>query len=298
MTKLPLLLLKKLFFVIAGLLAVYGAACLYLYLRQTRMIFFPSTVIETTPDELGLSYQDVWLPVASENKSDRLHGWWIPARDKSIGTLLYLHGNGVNVGANVNQANRFHQMGLSVLLIDYRGYGRSSGGFPNETTVYQDAEVAWKYLVQDRKVLPDQIFIYGHSLGGAIAIDLAVRYPEASGLIVQSSFTSIRDMVDRTRNLGLFPVNWILHQRFDSIDKVPALQMPVLFIHGTADFQVPSTMSELLYAAAPDPKRLWLVPAAGHNNVADTAGPRYFQVVRQFIERANLLNARASSTLR
>ncbi|MBD0340723.1 MAG: alpha/beta fold hydrolase, partial [Microcoleus sp. Co-bin12] len=200
------------------------------------------------------------------------------------GVVLYLHGNGSNVGANVEHANRFHRLGLSVFTIDYRGYGKSQGDFPSESQVYEDAQVAWDYLVQQRGVKPHQIYIYGHSLGGAIAIDLAVRHPEAAGLIVEGSFTSTRAMVDFQKGLfWLFPIDWLLTQRFDSLSKVDRLQMPVLFIHGTADNVVPVEMSKKLFDAAPEPKQLYIVPDGGHNNVAQIGGAEYLQIVSQFL---------------
>ncbi len=156
----------------------------------------------------------------------------------------HLHGNGLNIGANIAHASRFHQLGFSVLLIDYRGYGRSEGAFPNEKKVYQDAATAWNYLVQKLQIPPRHIFIYGHSLGGAIAIDLAVKHPNAAGLIVESSFTSIREVVAYRNLFWMFPVNLILTQRFESIKKLPQLRMPILFIHGTADSTVPFFMSQ------------------------------------------------------
>lgn len=267
-------------------LILYTAACLYLFFQQTRFIFFPSPVIETTPEYFNLSYQDVWLPVKTESgKVERLHSWFIPASSPNAKVLLYLHGNGVNIGANVTHANRFHRLGFSVLLPDYRGYGRSEGSFPTEATVYQDAAVAWDYLVKERKIQPSQIFIYGHSLGGAVAIDLAVNHPDAAGLIVENSFTSIRDIVDDQGVYRIFPIDLILHQRFDSIRKVPSLQMPVLFIHGSADLIVPATMSQQLYDAAPQPKQLVLIPDGEHNNTAEVAGNKYFQVVQKFVQQ-------------
>ncbi len=203
--------------------------------------------------------------------------------------LLYLHGNGINISANIAHTNRFYQLGFSVLLIDYRGYGRSQGDFPNEMRVYQDAATAWQYLTQQQQIPPQQIFIYGHSLGGAIAIDLAVKHPQAAGLIVESSFTSIREMVSTQKSFSIFPVDLILTQRFESIKKVSQLRMPVLFIHGTADSTVPSYMSQKLYDAALEPKQLILVPGAEHNDVAVVSGGKYLQWVQLFVQKAKTL---------
>jgi len=282
------LLFSRLLFVLGSFTAIaYLSACGFLLLRQNRFIFLPSASIEVTPALFNLPYHEVWLPVSTPSgEVERIHAWWIPAKGREIGVMLYLHGNGLNIGANAQQAHRFHQLGFAVLLIDYRGYGRSEGGFPTEAKVYQDAEVAWNYLVQERHISPKQIFLYGHSLGGAIAIDLATRHPEAAGLIVQSSFTSMQDMVSHLGRYRIFPIDLLLRQRFDSISKVKALQLPVLYIHGTADSQVPADMSQTLFAATPEPKQLVLLPEAGHNNVAEVGGTQYFQIIHRFVEQA------------
>ncbi|WP_017317466.1 alpha/beta hydrolase [Mastigocladopsis repens] len=262
----------------------YLVVCIFLFFQQPRFLFFPSPIIETTPEFFHLGYEEVWLPVSAKSgKVERIHGWWMKASQPNAKVLLYLHGNGINIGANLVHAHRFHQLGFSVLLIDYRGYGRSEGGFPNESRVYQDAATAWDYLVYRRQIPPNQIFLYGHSLGGAVAIDLALKHPNAAGLIVESSFTSIRKVIAYRNNFWMFPVDLILTQRFDSIMKVPNLKMPVLFIHGTADVIVPAFMSQDLYAAAPEPKKLVLVPDAGHNNVAEVAPSRYLQAIQSFV---------------
>ncbi|NMG18462.1 alpha/beta hydrolase [Brasilonema bromeliae] len=262
----------------------YFAVCIFLFLKQTRFIFFPSAVIDTTPEFYNLPYEDVWLPVSAKSgKVEQIHGWWIEANQPNGKVLLYLHGNSVNIGANVTRAHWFHQLGFSMLLIDYRGYGRSEGRFPNESQVYQDAATAWDYLVYQQQIPPSKIFIYGHSLGGAVAIDLALKQPNAAGLVVESSFTSIRKVLAYRNNFKMFPVDIILRQHFDSIRKVPNLKIPVLFIHGTDDVIVPALMSQELYAAAPEPKKLILVPGAAHNNVAQVAPSVYLEAVRSFI---------------
>lgn len=271
-----------------GILAAlsYCAVCILIFLQQPRFIFFPSSIIETTPTFLNLHYEEVWLPVKiKSHQVEYIHGWWLKPNQSNGKVILYLHGNGINIGANITHASRFSQLGFSVLLIDYRGYGRSQGRFPNEKRVCEDAAIAWNYLVQQRKIAPSQIFIYGHSLGGAIAIDLAIKQPNAAGLIVESSFTSIRQVVAYRNIFRMFPVDLILTQRFDSIQKVPQLKMPVLFIHGVSDVTIPAFMSEELYNAAPKLKKLLLVPGAGHNNVAEVASVEYLQAVLFFCNR-------------
>jgi uncharacterized protein len=284
-----LLLLGFRLLLIVGLIGAiaYCAICLFLFVKQPRFIFFPASVIEKTPELFNLPYQEVWLPVKTNlGKAEKMHGWWFKADQPNAKVLLYLHGNGINIGANIAHTQRFYQLGFSVLLIDYRGYGRSQGSFPNEMSVYQDAATAWVYLTQQQQIPPQKIFIYGHSLGGAIAIDLAVKHPKAAGLIVESSFTSIRDVVSARNLFSIFPVDLILTQRFESIKKVPQLRMPVLFIHGTDDSTVPSFMSQKLYNAAPEPKQLILIPGAEHNDAAVVAGRKYLQSVQSFVQQA------------
>jgi alpha-beta hydrolase superfamily lysophospholipase len=177
-------------------------------------------------------------------------------------------------------------MGLSVLLIDYRGFGQSSQRFPSEKIVYQDVEAVWNYLVHQKNINPQKICVFGHSLGGAIAIEFALRHPEIAGLIVESSFTSMRDMVDFQEKYWMFPINWLLQQRFASLEKVKDLKMPILFAHGTADEVVPFWMSEALYGAATEPKQLLMVEAADHNKVRQVGGVEYFNTLQQFIQQA------------
>lgn len=254
----PLLSFGKLFALF------YLSACTVLFFWQTRFVFRPNTTIEKTPDCLNLPYQDVWLsPQSPSGKIEQVHGWWIPA-EKPLATLLFLHGNAINIGANLDQVSWFHRMGFSVLMIDYRGYGKSQGNFPKEAQVYQDAQAAWNYLVQEQKIPADRIILYGHSLGGAVAIEMASRHPNAAGLIVQSSFTSILEMAKLDLFFRLFPIKLLLTQRFNSIAKMKLLQIPVLFIHGTADDYIPAAMSEALYQATPSPKQLILVPGGSH----------------------------------
>ncbi|PSO53271.1 MAG: phospholipase [Cyanobacteria bacterium QH_8_48_120] len=285
----------KLLLVLTGIGAIaYLLICLSLFVWQTRLIFVPSPVVETTPAELGLSYEEVWLPIDQgslappsdhpTSEAERLHGWWLPATSPALGVLLYLHGNGENIGANLEPARRFHQLGFSVLMIDYRGYGRSEGNFPSEAQVYEDAEAAWTYLVQQQGINPREIFLYGHSLGGAVAIDLATQHPEIAGMIVEGTFTSIREMVAQKKQYSLLPINLLLNQRFDSISKIKSLTMPLLLIHGTDDAVVPAKMTQALHDAATATKQLLLVPQAGHNDVANVAGSQYQQTIQQFVE--------------
>lgn len=263
----------------------YLCACLFMFLRQTRFIFFPSRLISMTPDDVGLSYQDIELQISTPSgKIETVHCWWIPSEtNPNQKVIIDLHGNRNTIEGNIGYAEQFHEMGLSVLLVEYRGYGRSTNRFPSEKTVYQDVEAAWNYLVNERQINPHNIYVFGHSLGGAIAINLALKYTEIAGLIIESSFTNIREMIDYKKKYWMFPINLILTQKFDSLAKISALKMPILLTHGTEDELIPKTMSEDLFNAAIEPKQLLIVAGAGHNNVRQVGGKEYWETVQQFL---------------
>ncbi|MGH8727111.1 MAG: alpha/beta hydrolase [Burkholderiales bacterium] len=275
--------LKAFAFVTIAFTLIYGAACGYMWMWQNHLIFQPNLTIDLTPEDYGLAFREVRLPVKNAlGVYDEMHGWFIPAKGQKV--LLYLHGNGGNIGSNLPHAVRFQRLGFSVFIVDYRGYGQSSGAHPTESQVYEDAHAAWNYL-QAQGVDPKRIVIYGHSLGGAIAIDLAARVEEAAGLIVEGTFTSMRDAVVRGGKYWMFPVDFLLHQRFESLAKASSLNLPVLIIHGTADRKIPFDMGEKLIAAIPGTnKKLVLIPDGGHSNSAKVGRSLYLQSVESFAE--------------
>lgn len=264
--------------VVALAIVGYACACWYLWEKQRELIFVPSRDVQRTPAAVDLKYEDVSL--YSSDGREKLHGWWLQSTGVSASTILYLHGNDLNIGGNVDRIVRLYRMGFSVLAVDYRGYGKSAGGPPSEARVYEDAETAWTYLVQQRHTDPRQTLIYGHSLGGVVAIDLALRHPEAAGLIVESTFTSMSEMAKIT--YWMFPVDWLLNQRFDALSKVAGLRVPVLFIHGTADSEVPYSMSQRLFEAAGGPKWLILIPGGGHEDSGALGETSYTRAVVDF----------------
>jgi pimeloyl-ACP methyl ester carboxylesterase len=159
-----------------------------------------------------------------------------------------------------------------VLAVDYRGFGKSAAVAPSEALAYEDAEAAWSYLAQ---LAPrHNRYIVGHSLGGAIATDLARRHPEASGLVLEATFTSVQDMIEQSP-WGFLPVGLLLTQRFDTLAKIGEVKMPVLITHGTRDSIVPLQMGERLFQAAPAPKRFIRVEGAGHHNLSGAAFDQY-----------------------
>jgi len=271
----------------AVLLVIYASTSAYIWARQAHFIFRPERIISKTPAEYQLPFEDVYVDVNDGNgKNERIHAWWIPAGNPADRYLIYLHGSALNIEANITHARRFHHMGFSVFLVSYRGYGKSDGTFPTEGQVYSDAQAAWTYLVEQKGIDPEAIFIYGHSLGGAVAIQLALNNPAAGGLIVEAAFTSIADMARRIPKYRIFPLELIVHERFDSIEKVSRLQPPVLYIHGTEDKLVPSEMSSELYKRTASSKQLKFIPGGGHNNSASVGGDEYLQAVKNFIDFA------------
>lgn len=267
---------------------VYAVLCVYLYSVQTQFIFFPSRVIEFTPAVGGCSYEDVTLPVPGEGQE--LHGWWLAApadaKPPFVGkTLVYFHGNGGNVGANAGHTCRLNRLGFAVFIFDYRGYGQSSappGGKIHERTLYEDGEAALHYVKSKRGA--EKVVLYGHSLGGAVAIEMAKRHPESAALITEAAFTSLLDMANNDPVFRLFPVGLILDQKMENEAKLREVRTPVLVIHGKADDLIPPKMAERLHAAAGGPKRLYLVADAGHDDVAPTAGAEYGRQVAALLE--------------
>ena len=288
-------LVQQFLVIVGAIIAIaYLAISIFLFFKQRKFIFFPTSNLEKTPDILDLPYEDIWLKVPAKNNQETIHAWWIPAPTFPPGAnplnsadlvLLYFHGNGYNMGANVEVMHRYHRMGFNVVSLDYRGYGRSTGDFPSEKQIYEDVEIFWDYLINKRGISPRNIVVYGHSLGGAIAIELAMRHPEFAALIVQSSFTSMTEEIQSIGQYKLLPIKLILNQRFDSISKVSKLKMPVFFIHGTDDELIPTYMSEKLFELAPEPKELFIVPGAEHNNLSAVAGDEYSRRILGFMEK-------------
>jgi hypothetical protein len=265
----------------AAVAVASAAGCAYLDTKQRELIFRAERDVHATPAAYGLAFEEIWLTVAGEadGARERVHGWWIPGADATAPTLLYLHGARRNISDNLFRIQRLQRMGFAVLAIDYRGFGRSDGELPSEAQAYEDAQAAWRHL---RLLEPDarRRFVYGHSLGGAVAIELATRNDDVAGLIVESTFTSMADMAEK---MGYGGLGLVLTQRFDSLAKVAAVKAPILFVHGTSDRFVPAEMSERLYAAAPEPKRLLLVENGNHGNASALAFEKYQAAVRDLL---------------
>jgi pimeloyl-ACP methyl ester carboxylesterase len=272
---------------VASILLGYGVIGLVLWGCQdcvSYFIFEPDRTLYAKPSDFPFNVRDVGLPVRlSGDAGQSLHGWWVAAAAWDAKVVLYLHGNDGNVSTSMGDIAPLRELGYAVFLPDYRGYGESEGSFPSEKTVYEDAEAAWIYLIDQRGISPAHLYIYGHSLGGAIGIELALHHPEAAGLIVESGFTSLRDMAKLRKRYALLPVR-LLNQRFDSIQKVSRLRLPVLYIHGTADEVVPYAMGEQLFKASGGRKRFIAIGGGLHNNNAAVGGPLFRAAIRDFVE--------------
>ena len=256
-----------------------GLALLVLGIRffEDRLIYFPPRypVGFEPPEKYGLSVEQVWLRTEDGVK---LNAWYLPSPTASQ-VLLLFHGNASNLGTDLPRLQFFAQLGVTLFEVDYRGYGKSEGS-PDEAGVYRDADAAYRYLIESRGHQPRDIFLHGQSLGGAVAIDLASRR-ECGGLIVESSFTSAREMARRMLLLPL--LEYVPKSRFDSLRKIRQVQCPVLIVHGTRDQVIPFFMGEKLYQAAPEPKSFLPVQGAGHVDSFVVGGERYLERLRKFI---------------
>jgi len=220
------------------------------------MVFYPTQEIEVTPKEWGQVYDAVEIKLADKRK---ITGWYLP-HPEADKTILFFHGNGGNISHRGNSLTIFHKLKLNVLIIDYPGYGESEGK-PSEEGFYQSATAAWQYLVYNKKIKPKKIIIFGRSLGGAVAVDLASRV-KAGGLILESTFSSVRDVVDI-----IFPIfSDFIYMRysFDSLNKINNVKIPKLFIHSPDDRVIPYQLGKKLFNAAPSEK-VFLQIRGGHN---------------------------------
>jgi len=249
-------------------LATLGlAGCAALDEQQRRWIFQPTDRTWSAGLAAAEGMQDVWIDFHSQETGApaRLHGLWLPhpTRDDAP-VLLYLHGARWDVRGSAPRMRRLHELGFAVLGIDYRGFGQSQGGeLPSETMAYEDAAAAWQWLAEQRPRAPR--FVFGHSLGGAIAVQLASSAAGVRGLIVEGSFPSIPDLVSTFR-YGWLPVGPLITQRFDAGARIGQVKAPVIVVHGSEDRLVPHRLGRALYERAREPKRFVLVEGGSHHN--------------------------------
>lgn len=263
-----------------------GAAILALLwlgwqVAQRLVILHPSRQTGVTPRDLGLPFAEHWLnaPAGGGTRAGRVHVWWLPDAQPAAPAVLYLHGNESTLSTDIGLMLALRRAGFSVMAIDYRGYGESALRLPSETSVYADAGLAWTHFLN---LTPNasRHLLYGHSLGSAIAIDLAGRAPRLDGLIVDGAFTSAAD-VGRAMTASWLPLASLLRQRFLSKGKVDDLKVPQLFIHCTQDEVIPVELGLQLYGLSRAPKRQLLIEGGDHDNCYRAAPARWTAALRR-----------------
>jgi fermentation-respiration switch protein FrsA (DUF1100 family) len=261
----PLLLL---FLVLVGFVALSFSLI-------DRVIFQPSPGVDLTPEALGIEAESVFL-----NSEDgvRIHAFFLPSPGATR-SLLFLHGNAGNSSHRLPNAAELAALGTDVLLLEYRGYGLSEGR-PSEAGVYADARAGLEYLRASRAVPLERLVVFGRSLGGAVAVDLAADRPLA-GLILESTFTSVADVARAA--IGI-PIGPLIGRRFPSDEKIARVRCPILFFHGDRDRIIPFELGQRLFAAAPEPKAFETIAGAGHNDTTLVGGARYFGRIRRFLD--------------
>jgi len=237
-----------------------------------HMIFHPTSGADVTLAELGVPGEELFLETED---GVRIHGYWLPVEGAPL-ALLFLHGNAGNASQRLPNAALLARLGVSVLLLDYRGYGKSEG-HPTEKGVYADARAGLAELLA--RGFPEQrIVLFGRSLGGAVAADLARGRPFA-GVILESAFPSVAAMAKAIFGFGGWPLT---RGRFDSLAKIGELRAPLLFFHGDRDEVVPLALGRRLFDAAPEPKRFVTIRGAGHNDTVPVGGSAYLERIRSF----------------
>jgi hypothetical protein len=266
----------KRWILIAAIAAALGVGCTTLDERQRAWIFQPSDRSWGGIAELARGMDDVWIEFDSRvsGQGAKLHGLWLAAEEGAEDgpVLLYLHGARWNVAGSAHRVRRMQELGFSVLAIDYRGFGKSTPALPSEDMAYEDAKAAWDWLAAHYPQRPR--YVFGHSLGGAVAIDLAARVEDERGIIVEGTFTSIPDVASSMK-WGWLPVGPLITQRFDSIKKVARIGAPLLVVHGERDNLIKSELGRKLYEAAQGRKRFLLVEGGSHYSTMTLGVAKY-----------------------
>lgn len=274
---------RRLLFATAALAGLLTMGCATLDERQREWIFQPGDRSWGGSAELARDMENVWIPFRSRVTGEevKLHGLWLPAdqRPAAAPVLLYLHGAKWNVSGSAPRIRRMQELGFSVLAIDYRGFGKSSPGLPSEEMAYEDAKAAWQWLAAQYPDRPR--YVFGHSLGGAIAIDLGTRVEDEQGVIVEGTFTSIPDVAS-TMKYGWLPLGPLITQRFESVKKVGKLGSPLLVVHGANDRLIQSTLGRKLYEAATGRKHFLLVEGGSHHSTMSVGLDQYRETLAQF----------------
>jgi hypothetical protein len=266
----------------AALATTLTMGCATLDEKQRAWIFQPSDRSWGSTAELAQDMEPVWIDFDSRitGQPARLHALWAPAEAKpdQAPVLLYLHGARWNVEGSAPRIRRLQELGFSVLAIDYRGFGKSTPGLPSEEMAYEDARAAWDWLAARHPARPR--YVFGHSLGGAIAIDLASKVEDEHGTIVEGTFTSIPDVASSMK-WGWLPIGPLITQRFESLKKVGKVGSPLLVVHGGNDRLIGADLGRKLYEAASGRKRFLLVEGGSHHSTMAVGLAQYREALRE-----------------
>lgn len=265
--------------ILLGLALGYAALAALLFFFQSRFVYYPEMGRgdSATPALLQLSFEEVSIATTD---GETLHGWFVPAREARA-TVLFLHGNAGSIVHRLDWLPMFQRMRLSVLLVDYRGFGRSSGR-PSEAGTHADADAAWRHLTETRGLAAGAIVIFGESLGGAVAARLAARVAPAA-LVLHSAFTSAPDLAADL--YPFLPARLLTRFDYDTLGAVKALRCPLLVAHSLRDEIVPVSHGRRLFEAAAAPKQ-WLELAGGHNDGFIFMRPEWVQAFGNFLDAA------------
>jgi hypothetical protein len=243
---------------------------------EKGIVFFPDPHLVGTPADWGLAYEEVWFTAEDGVK---LHGWFVPRA--GCPAFLWFHGNAGNISHRLENIKLLHDLAnVQVFIFDYREYGRSQGRISREGT-FKDAAAAYRTVTETLGFPGTEVVLFGRSLGTALATDLAVRVP-CRRLILESAFTNSQEMA---RLYAPFLFDWRPKTPYDNLGKIGAVRVPVLVVHGTDDEIIPVAMGRRVFAAAPEPKELYLIPAAHHNDTYLVGGREYFARLQRFIHQ-------------
>lgn len=254
------------------------AGCAIVDHEQRRWIFMPGERSWAPGVAAAVGMEDVWIDYVSQHPEQqgeavRLHGLWLPQPAPDAPVILFLHGVRWDVRASAPRMRQLHRLGFSVLGVDYRGFGRSSKAMPSETLVAEDVQAAWQWLA---KAHPQaRRYVFGHSLGGAVAVRLAAEVPDEAGVIVEGGFTSALDVVRSTR-WGWLPIAPLMTQHFDAGSRVAEVGSPLLVVHAAGDSMIDPALGRALYERALPPKRFVLIEGAVHED-ADVHGEKAYR---------------------
>ncbi|MEW6666022.1 MAG: alpha/beta hydrolase [Thermodesulfobacteriota bacterium] len=267
-------------YILGLVIAVVFASYLFYPLIENFFVFYPYRPLEAVPENMGLQYRDAYFDAVN---GETLHGWYFPNQNEGP-VILFCHGNAGNISHRLDHVSRLLAKGLRVFIFDYRGYGKSRGS-PSEKGVYLDGVAAYDYLTQREEIRPEDIVAYGHSLGAAVAIEIALR-KKVKALIIESAFTSIREMASSMVLFRVFAA--FLPNHYDNLEKLPRARVPVLVMHGEADELVPFSMGEKLYQAARAPRFFYPIKGAAHNDTYLVGGEKYFQTFATFARHSRI----------